>query len=498
MKFNKKFFLVGFVFLIIIVFVIFEKFKYRTIEDVAIIISSIDNSENIKFKKISESLIQDNYSLNTKYDTDDYFINNLVNAYGKVPLINSDISINVNALYDLEDLFMDLKNHNYDNIIVRRGYLSCSNENDCVTDHRTGYDIDVYIKDREWEDFEGHKEAKYFINNAYRYGFVLRYNKKDNYQPWHFRYVGKVFSYLIHELEYDIDDFVNNLEVNTIYKFNDEETYFYKVKMNNIYIPKNIKYEISSTNSGEYVISYSLKTLTKLSETNDRFDFKLNKLNNENINYNLILVNEDKENKFSSDNLVIFEENKKLDKNAAEGYIKMSEVANKLDNHILFSTSAYRSYEEQKKIFEEENSGIANKPGHSEHETGLALDLATDEKKVTYFYGTYIGKWVTDNAHEYGFILRYLDNKENITKISYEPWHFRFVEEMHATYMYEHYLTLEEYLNLFDLNKKYIMNYDNKNYLMYKYEVNDGNILKLENSVVYYLYDNCYLVVTEM
>ena len=69
---------------------------------------------------------------------------------------------------------------------------------------------------------------------------------------------------------------------------------------------------------------------------------------------------------------------------------------------------------------------------------------------------------------------------------------------MHATYMYEHYLTLEEYLNLFDLNKKYIMNYDNKNYLIYKYEVNDGNILKLENSVVYYLYDNCYLVITEM
>ena len=229
MKFNKKFFLVVFVFLIIIGFVIFEKFKNRTIEDVAIIIGSVDNIENIKFEKISESLIQDNYSLNTKYDTDDYFINNLVNAYGKVPLINSDISINVNALYDLEDLFKDLNNHNYDNIIVRRGYLSCSNENDCVTDHRTGYDIDVYIKDREWEDFEGHKEAKYFINNAYRYGFVLRYNKKDNYQPWHFRYVGKVFSYLIHELEYDIDDFVNNLEVNTIYKFNDEEIYFYKV-----------------------------------------------------------------------------------------------------------------------------------------------------------------------------------------------------------------------------------------------------------------------------
>ena len=124
----------------------------------------------------------------------------------------------------------------------------------------------------------------------------------------------------------------------------------------------------------------------------------------------------------------------------------MKEQANKLDNHILFSTSAYRSYEEQKEIFEEENSGIANKPGHSEHETGLALDLATDEKKVTYFYGTYIGKWVTDNAHEYGFILRYLDNKENITKISYEPWHFRYVGKENAIKIKESGLCLEEYV----------------------------------------------------
>ncbi len=115
-------------------------------------------------------------------------------------------------------------------------------------------------------------------------------------------------------------------------------------------------------------------------------------------------------------------------------------------------TQGLRTYEEQQKMLElkisqfGENQTIAQTPGFSEHHTGYAFDIST---YVNGIMGTFTGeneyKWVHENAHKYGFVLRYPAGKEDITGISYESWHFRYVGVPHAQYMYRNNLTLEEY-----------------------------------------------------
>lgn len=86
-------------------------------------------------------------------------------------------------------------------------------------------------------------------------------------------------------------------------------------------------------------------------------------------------------------------------------------------------------------------------PGASEHQVGLALDLLADgyDTLSEGFGETGGGKWLAENAHKYGFILRYPKDKEYITEIKYEPWHFRYVGVNAATYMYDNNMTLEEF-----------------------------------------------------
>ena len=126
-------------------------------------------------------------------------------------------------------------------------------------------------------------------------------------------------------------------------------------------------------------------------------------------------------------------------------------------------TSAYRSYDSQKEIFdgdvkrlmekgysEEEAIAIERKdtafPGESEHQTGLAVDMHNMSSAQQAFADTYEAKWLAENAWKFGFILRYLPDKEDITTYVYEPWHFRYVGRYHAKRIYEMGICLEEYI----------------------------------------------------
>ncbi|MBQ6468797.1 MAG: M15 family metallopeptidase [Lachnospiraceae bacterium] len=120
-------------------------------------------------------------------------------------------------------------------------------------------------------------------------------------------------------------------------------------------------------------------------------------------------------------------------------------------------SSAYRSYEYQQKVYDETakqyGKEYADKyvavPGYSEHHTGLALDMGI------YRFDGYVGtfsesnnaKWIDNNCQLYGFVRRYKEDKVSITGISNEAWHFRYVGVPHATYMNEHNLCLEEYID---------------------------------------------------
>jgi LAS superfamily LD-carboxypeptidase LdcB len=121
----------------------------------------------------------------------------------------------------------------------------------------------------------------------------------------------------------------------------------------------------------------------------------------------------------------------------------------------LFVSSAYRSYERQEVIYNQllledyNNAMISAKPGHSEHQTGLSVDITC--RKVSYylderFADTEEGQFVLNNAHHYGFIIRYPRGKEQITGYLYEPWHLRYVGKEAAKVIYDEDLTLEEYI----------------------------------------------------
>lgn len=110
--------------------------------------------------------------------------------------------------------------------------------------------------------------------------------------------------------------------------------------------------------------------------------------------------------------------------------------------------SGYRSFEKQLNIYiNNPDPRYVARAGHSEHQTGLAIDISTLDTGLTdYFEQTNEFKYLRDNAYKYGFILRYPKNKENITGYNYEPWHYRYVGIEVATFIYENKLTLEEYL----------------------------------------------------
>ena len=111
----------------------------------------------------------------------------------------------------------------------------------------------------------------------------------------------------------------------------------------------------------------------------------------------------------------------------------------------FYITSGYRSYERQKEVYAESRDGYAQKPGCSEHQTGLCFDVTAEN--VGGFENTPQYAWLRQNAWKYGFIQRYPANKAHITGISYEPWHYRYVGTEAAAYMHKNNLTLEEYLN---------------------------------------------------
>ena len=119
----------------------------------------------------------------------------------------------------------------------------------------------------------------------------------------------------------------------------------------------------------------------------------------------------------------------------------------------LWVRSGVRTYADQKWQYnvyvERDGAALADtysaRPGHSEHQTGLAFDL---NSLYTSFGETAEGKWLAENCHKYGFIIRYPAGKESITGYMYEPWHVRYVGMDHAPVIYEKGLCLEEYLGI--------------------------------------------------
>ena len=151
----------------------------------------------------------------------------------------------------------------------------------------------------------------------------------------------------------------------------------------------------------------------------------------------------------------------RLDRNVAVHYEEMYNAAKK-DGINLTPCSGYRSYELQERNYNNkvsfyESQGYSNKdakvkaatiimpPGSSEHNLGYAMDIVCVDE---WFEDTAEFKWLTENAANYGFIMRYPKDKQDITKVIYEPWHLRYVGVELAKELKDSGLVLEEYMGV--------------------------------------------------
>ena len=149
--------------------------------------------------------------------------------------------------------------------------------------------------------------------------------------------------------------------------------------------------------------------------------------------------------------------NKFLRKEAKENFEKLSSDAKKIGYSII-AVSAYRDYDYQENLFNNyvkekgENYALkcSAKAGHSEHQTGLSVDVMGSNNDYDQFEKSKEFDWMKNNSYKYGFILRYPKGKEYITGFKYEPWHYRYVGKDIASIIYTEGITLEEYY------KKYI------------------------------------------
>lgn len=149
------------------------------------------------------------------------------------------------------------------------------------------------------------------------------------------------------------------------------------------------------------------------------------------------------------------EKDLKISRIAMNAFIKMYEAAEK-EGYQLVINSAYRSYEEQEELVNTYLNSYGQsyvdkyvaKPGFSEHQTGLAFDIGSRNSRV--FANSKEYEWMQENAHKYGFIYRFDKRYEDLTGFRNEAWHYRYVGNEIATYVYEHNnMSLEEYFVIF-------------------------------------------------
>ena len=180
----------------------------------------------------------------------------------------------------------------------------------------------------------------------------------------------------------------------------------------------------------------------------------------DNLNTNLLLVN--KYNYLTEDYVPSNLENisttyarsgMQLVKEAKEAFETLSENAKK-DGMNVIAMSSYRSYDYQVNLYnnyvaqdgKEAADKYSARPGYSEHQTGLAVDVYNLDLPYTSFEETKEFTWMQENAYKYGFILRFPKDKVDITGYQYESWHYRYVGKKVAKEIKDNNLTLEEYI----------------------------------------------------
>lgn len=191
---------------------------------------------------------------------------------------------------------------------------------------------------------------------------------------------------------------------------------------------------------------------------------------------NLVLVNKDHkldpgavpkdivtlfEDKELMQGYVVLDNTIRLSRSVAENFSDMIEAAGEDGVNRFMISSGYRGEGEQEQLYREKGSDYALPPGYSEHNLGLSMDIGSTQQSID---RSPEGNWLKEHAWAHGFILRYPEDKTEITGIQYEPWHFRYVGQPHSMIMKELNLTLEEYLDYLKEQSSYRTTVEGKEY----------------------------------
>lgn len=303
---------------------------------------------------------------------------------------------------------------------------------------------------------------------VYKVEAVTKYYVKPNKLEENKDIILEIIKNISKDTEKDSSDNINN-EVEENEEFENEEHEIYIVKSGDTLFKISVKYnmnikklkEINNLTNDSIYVGQALYIINSVSDSNDKIIVS----NPDDI---LALVN--KKNKLPSDytppNLVVpnvpfpfesYHSKKQMRNDAALALEDLFKKAEE-DNIKIYALSGYRSYKRQESIFAasvkknglEKANQFSAKPGESEHQSGLAMDLTSPSVNnvLTQSFGqTMEGKWIKANAYKFGFIIRYPKGKEHITGYQYEPWHLRYVGKEAAKEISDKNITLEEYFN---------------------------------------------------
>lgn len=246
------------------------------------------------------------------------------------------------------------------------------------------------------------------------------------------------FSFVSSFTKCNNDPFLNELKKHPSFKTDMYHLYYKEYQNNN----NNIVYSLNKVNFPNFYKNVIVsKSFSFIDSSGYSYPF-VNKsyyLSKDYIPNDLVFVDVPKIERINQEMLI--------EKNTLDKYHSLYEALLE-ENLELIIFSAYRSYDYQIGIYQNaKNKNYVALPGHSEHQTGFAIDISKKDVGLTeQFENTYEFNYLINNAHKYGFILRYPKGKEKITGYSYEPWHFRYVGEEIATFIYNNNITLEEYI----------------------------------------------------
>ena len=396
---------------------------------------NIDNNNykinaNITFKtKFSNCIIKENLKLTIK---DKKIKSQIINDYKK-----DGYSSSINTLkkeYKVKSSCDKLVN-NYKsafNIKINKDYLDVNikyNENKELT-------IDNYTKKEG--NYDNKKLGTYYItfenkNNIFKNKLYMKVNVIDNESPV-IRLIGK-----------DV------ITINLNDKYNEPGYSSFDNYDGDLTKKVIVKNDVNEKVVGDYEIKYLVKDSSgNKTEKTRKIKVIKNVTQNTNASNSLTYIN----------GILVVNKKYSLPKDYNPGVnkeaydaLKIMQADAKALGLNLSLQSGYRSYSTQTTIYNNyvKKYGVkltdtfSARPGHSEHQTGLAFDVGKVEDS---FANTKESKWLEQNAHLYGFIIRYPKGKQSITGYKYEPWHIRYLGKENAKKIKESGKTLEEYLNI--------------------------------------------------